>query len=238
MEYKCRATLSYDQEKEKDIADKLESLSSRHKLGDFLSNLVRITFENPNELAKLGLRIDNYGLSDDRRQFFDDVTKQVNEMNQKVDKIYDMAVKTYSLAQFGKKMGLEQKSINLLQTQFVIQKQISELCSILGVSNLGHTFESNKMYNVAKDVDETLEFIINYYDGIVKEIQDNIDIAPQQAKGSVDGSNIVKEDKSNSESHTDNDKGLIVVANNEEEEDKAIDFGTGADLELLNNFFG
>ena len=240
--FKLGATLCYDKEREQDIVDQLDSLKSRHKLGDFISNLIRIAFENPEEMRKLGLRIENYGLSDNRREFFKSVEDKVNEMSKKVDMVYDMAVKTYSLAMFNKKIGLEQKSTNLLQTQFVLQKQISELCATLGVSNLGHTFESNKIYNVAKNVDETLEFIINYYDGIVNEIKQNIVIAETPITTVESNTPVVNSEKDeiktekpiDSGSVEESDKPIPIVDTTED--DEVVDFGTGADLDLLSSF--
>ena len=45
---------------------------------------------------------------------------------------------------------------------------------ILGVENISQVYESNRVNDVERNVDETLEFIINYYDGVVNELQENI----------------------------------------------------------------
>lgn len=236
--YKLGSTMSYDPKKEKDMIEELDKLRASHKQGEYISNLIRIAFKYPNEMRKLGFRPENYGVDHDRQKFFRYLAKQVDEMSCKVDKIYDMAVKTYSLAMFNKKIGLEQKSTNLLQTQFVLQRQIAELCDTLGISNLGHTFESNKVYNVAKNVDETLEFIIDYYDGIVNEIKQNL--VTETTINTQDTStkivNSVKEEKDNVSGDTVESVSSGIDKSVDTEDDEVIDFGTGADLDILSNF--
>ena len=247
--FKLGATICYDKEREQDIINQLDKLKSQHKLGDLITNLIRIAFEHPKELRELGLRVENYGLSDNRREFFNGIEKKILEMSKKVNGIYDMAVKMYSLALFNKKIGLEQKSINLLQAQFILQKQINELCTILGVSNLGHTFESNKLYNVAKNVDEILEFIINYYDGIVDEIKQNMVIKNEVASTTVSNQMIVKDEIKNDAYVNTNSDTENVQSNNvnndtvtnipaDEPVDEIVDFGMGVDLSILDNFLG
>lgn len=171
---KLGATLSLSKERERDIVQNLEKLKSRHKLGEFISQSLRVVFENRELAEKCGLNFDRYGLTDNRKRFFDAVNTEVRQMNKKIDEIYNMAYKTYMLTQFNKKMGLEDKSKNLLQAQFILQKQTKEMCDILGIDNIGQIYESNKMYDLEKNVDETLEFIINYYDGIIQELKSNI----------------------------------------------------------------
>lgn len=171
---KLGATLSFDNEKERDILQHLDKLKSRHRLGEFISQCLRVVFENKELAESCGLRIERYGLTDNRKKFFDAVRTETDRMNKKIDEIYDMAYKTYTLAQFNKKIGLEEKSKNLLQAQFLLQKQMREMCKILGVSDIAQIYESNKMYNLEKNVDETLEFIINFYDGVVNELKENI----------------------------------------------------------------
>lgn len=172
---KLGATLVLDKEKEKDTIKQLEKLRSRHKLGEFISQCLRVVFENRELAEKCGLNMDRYGLTDNRKQFYEAVNKEVKQMNNKIDAIYDMAYRTYTLTQFNKKIGIEEKSKNILQAQFLLQKQMREMCNVLGIENITQVYESNKMYNLEKNVDETLEFIINYYDGIINELKENIE---------------------------------------------------------------
>lgn len=236
--YKLGSTMSYDPKKEKDIIDELEKLRASHKQGEYISNLIRVAFRHPNEMRKLGFRPEDYGVDHERQKFFRSLARQVDEMSQKVDKTYEMAIKTYSLAMFNKKIGLEQKSTNILQTQFVLQRQIAELCDTLGISNLGHTFESNKVYNAAKNVDETLEFIIDYYDGIVNEIKQNI-VTENEIVTQGKSTNIVNSVKDEDIFESDVAVGKVdkqVYSADNHEDDEVVDFGTDADLDLLSNF--
>lgn len=168
---KLGATISFNKENERDIIAQLESLKRRHKLGEFISNTIRVALEHPELLEEQGTSLEKFGLTDNRQQFFEAITKEVNQLKVKVDKIYKIATEIYTLTQFNKKIGLEERSKNLLCAQFILQKQTRELCSILGISQISNTYASEKLFDINKNVDETLEFIINYYDGIVREIK-------------------------------------------------------------------
>lgn len=176
MDYKLKlgATLSFSGEQERDIVVQLESLKKRHKLGEFISASLRVIFENPEFAKEHGLSLGSYGLSDNRQEFFNAVTKKVNEMNTKVDEIYKMALQTYTLATFNKRIGVDDKSKNILMAQFILQKQMAEMCRILGVDTMGNSYEANKLFDVSKNVEDMVEFIINYYDGIASEIKTSI----------------------------------------------------------------
>lgn len=177
---KLGATLSYNTEKEKDIIEVVDALRSQHKLGDFISNILRVAIEQPELIEKSGVSLSGYGVTPDREKFFNDVKKQLLEMMRKINEIYDMSIKMYSLTQFNKQIGLEQKSLNLVSAQFILQKQVNEICHSLGISSLGETYASNKMYDVARQTDEVLEYLITTYDGIVGEIRQNSSIIKEQ----------------------------------------------------------
>lgn len=170
---KLGATISFNKENERDIIAQLESLKKRHKLGEFISNAIRIVFEHPELLEEQDTSLEKFGLTENRQQFFDAISKEVNALKVKVDKIYKIATEIYTLTQFNKKIGLEERAKNILCAQFILQKQTRELCNILGVSQISSTYASEKLFDINKNVDETLEFIINYYDGIVSEIKSN-----------------------------------------------------------------
>lgn len=172
---KLSTTVSLNTEKEADILALTEELRKQHKLGNFISNLLRISMDNPEMLKKAGIDLVNdYGVNINREKFFRAVHRELATMSDKIDAIYDMAVKMYSLSQFNKIMGLESKSVNMLQAQFVLQRQMGELCDVLGVKTLGHTFDSNKVADVTKNAADIMEYIITYYDGIVQEIRQQL----------------------------------------------------------------
>lgn len=175
MEYKLKlgTTLSFNGEQERDIVAQLESLKKRHKLGDFISSSLRVIFENPEFAKEHGLNLNTFGLTDNRKDFFNAVMKKTDDMGDKINEIYKMALQTYTLAAFNKKIGLEEKSKNMLMAQFILQKQLSDLCKLLGVDRVGNLYETNKLFDVSKNVEDMLEFIITYYDGIISEIKDS-----------------------------------------------------------------
>lgn len=190
---KLGATISFNKENERDIIAQLESLKKRHKLGEFISNTIRIAFEHPELLEEQGTSLEKFGLTDNRQQFFDAITKEVNALKTKVDKIYKIATEIYTLTQFNKKIGLEERAKNILCAQFILQKQTRELCNILGVSQISSTYASEKLFDINKNVDETLEFIINYYDGIVGEIRSNVSGMDEQERKLLELKKSLKE---------------------------------------------
>lgn len=175
-EKKLGCTISFDKNKEKDIIDKIEYLLSRHKLGWFISNLIRIAFDSPYsleskaELNKLFKEINENDMLLDRKRFFEKLAKEIEEMRHKIDEIYDMSLKMMLLAQFGKQLGLEKKAENTMAAQFILQKQINDLCETLGISTLNNVYASDKVKNVKKYADEVMEYILTAYDNMITEM--------------------------------------------------------------------
>lgn len=171
---KLNSVLYLDEQKEADIIEQVESLKNRHKLGDFITACIRTCWENPEVFRKAGYSLSQFGLTDSRIKFFSNIERQLNELRAKVDKIYDLSLKTYTLAQFGKRLGLEEKSENCLRATFLIQRQVDELSSILGLSGINNVWESNKLEVTSTKVDELLEFIIESYESITLEIKQSL----------------------------------------------------------------
>ena len=171
---KVGVTLQFDAEREKDIIDKIENLVGRRKISEFISNMIRVVFDNPAILRMVETKTSEYGLTDEREIFFKGLESEAYKMKNKIDTIYDMAMKVYMLALFGKRLGIEKKADNLIQAQFVLQNQLDELCRILGISNTGFIYESNKLDTLKTKADEVMEYIIDVYDNIISEIKTNI----------------------------------------------------------------
>ena len=176
MDYKIKlgAVLKFDYQQEKDIINQIESLTSRHKLGEFISNLIRIAFDSPEIMEANGLRLEDFGISKERYEYFKEVESEMLKVRNRVDKIYDMALEMHTAAKFGRRIGLEDKSKNLIQSQFLLQRQIEELSNTFGVSNIGHTFESNKILDSENKSKEILEYILISYEDVISEIQSNM----------------------------------------------------------------
>jgi hypothetical protein len=168
---KLGATLFFDSEQEKDIVEEVDKLRSQHKLGGYINNTIRFAYKYKEQFDKEFGTVDS--ISGDRKKFFKDITKQVDELRYKIDSIYEMTNKLYMLAMFGKKLGLEDRAKNVMMAQFLLRKQTDDLCNVLGISKLDSNYTSEKIIEVNKNVEEILEFIINYYDGVVNEIKDS-----------------------------------------------------------------
>ena len=250
--------LSFDEQQEADIIKLLEKLNSSHKSGKFFANLIRIACDCPEVLDRredgyvpgtvLGV-LEQCEMHYTRDNFFKALSKEVNDMKVKVDKMYDMVLKTYMLAQMGKHIGLEGKADNQLMAQFITEKQLKDIQDLLGVTLHSSVFASNKKADVEKLGDEVLEYIIESYSGIINELQ-RISDAQQviinnpsavQANtvestnsGSINQTNTEESIKPTGNSSDSTDK--LSMNNFEEGTDEPVDFGN-ADLNLLSNFF-
>lgn len=239
------STITFDAEQERDLIDKIEYLSGRHKLGEVISNLLRIAFESPNKLSSREQlesamhELDDYGMSQSRAEFFEKASRDMDCMKAKVDKIYEMNLKLLTLASFGKQMCLEQKTDNMLMAQFVLEQQLKSLSDTLGIDNVNHVFESNKVQDTHDLADSILEYIIETYDGIVKEIKEVA--SSNTVKTSQVTSNMTTEKPDTANETLRTDKDTTKAESSEfslgEDTDETIDFGN-ADLDALNNFFG
>ena len=176
-ERRVSVKVSYDEQREAEIGAKIDDLSNRSKLGPLASHLLTLLFETPEvyaskdrvmELLKI---MDQMGTTPTRNSYFVQIAKEFEQMKLKIDLIYDLAYKTYILAQVGKRIGLEEKADNELRASFLLERQINSICDKIGVDNLNHTFISNKLQDTHSKADEVLEYIIESYDGIIGEIK-------------------------------------------------------------------
>lgn len=235
--------LSFDEQQEADIIKALEVLNSSHKTGRFVSNLIRLAFDDPeiyesDRKDAVAKAMQDCELSYNRKIFMDGLEAKLNEMKKKVDKMYDMVLKTYILAQMGKYLGLEQKADNELMAQFVLEKQFKELQDILGMSMTSSVLASNKKQDVEKIANDALEYIIDSYSGIVNELKGIVNKQAEisqvtqmndtQIENTVQNTNEIMENTENKE---------IARSIEESKEDEYIDFGS-ADYDALSNFFG
>lgn len=228
------STLTFDDEKEKDIIKSIEQLNSCHKTGQFISNLIRIAFDCPEIIRKSSnsiasgevlKQIEQMGMQKNRKDFFSDISKKANELKQKVDKIYDMSFKMYMVTLMGKQIGLNDRSKNTLKASFMIEQQLNELQKILG--NSVETFDSNKIKNTEEKAKECLEYIIEAYDGVVNELREGL-AQTIVVQANAEQSNTTQTESSKAEIDNKLEK------DSEEQEDELIDFGSDA----LSNFFG
>lgn len=92
-----------------------------------------------------------------------ELERRLNEIKFKLDRLSIIVENMYMLSIFGKRTGLEEKSLNCARAKFMIDKQYKELVVILG-KELETTDELEKLKNRCDDI---VEYIINAYDGIL-----------------------------------------------------------------------
>lgn len=258
MAYEVRlgSTISFDESKEKDVIELVTALTKRHKLGDFIGNLLKDFCDNPELYATAVEKASALGISPCRKKFFFTVSKEVDEMKSKVDAIYETSLKLLVAAEFRKQMGLSDQTDNILAAQFVLQHQLNQLSDSLGISPNSHPFNSNKIIEAHERADDILKYIIDSYGSIVDELRSNMmreiaigNLSVVQTGVNVnqvqttDSIKIGAEVGINSSSNTIAATETIAMANTAEAdntqvvEDDIIDFGV-ADLGALSNFFG
>ena len=172
MEYKVKlgATLTFDFEIEKDIVAQVEKLKSQHKLGEFISNALRVVFEHPELLEKEAKSLEDFKLTDNRKLFHEYVEDKIEKTAVKINETYKLAYELHSLAKFNKKFDMYETSKNILASQFILAKQVEDLKKILGVTTLEQTVNLHK---VNTNIDDVLEYIIMCHGEIVEEIRGN-----------------------------------------------------------------
>lgn len=269
---KLVANLTFDENKELDIVNMINYLNSHHKTGQFLSGLIRLAMDCPDIIMKntngeidMGQsmkKITVDGISTIRKDFMNNLNSKVDKLWGHVTDIRKMALQVYTLAQMNKFVGIEAKSENTLRASFVLEKQLSDLQRSLGTLLNDKQFIDERLKKSKEFSDETLEYIINTYDGIVSEIKNqfstvstmvsqvtesrpvetNVVEAVKPVETPVetkvaDGAEPVRPVESVSESKPSN----IINAggSTSDTEEEIIDFGSDpADLDLLSNFFG
>lgn len=268
---KLVANLTFDENKELDIVNMINYLNSHHKTGQFLSGLIRLAMDCPDIIMKntngeidMGPSMNKItvdGISTIRRDFMNNLNSKVDKLWEQVTDIRKMALQIYTLAQMNKFVGIEAKSENTLRASFVLEKQLSDLQRSLGTLLNDKQFIDERLKKSKEFSDETLEYIINTYDGIVLEIKNQfstvntmvsqvVETRPaepvetkqaetKQAETKVADTQVaeVAEPAPVEESKPSN----IINASDStsDTEEEIIDFGSDpADLDLLSNFFG
>lgn len=170
MDYKVKlgATLSFNLGLERDMVEQIESLKAKHKLGEFISNSLRIVFENPELLEKYGYSLSSYGLTDNRKKLNDAINTELSRLSNKVEKTYQMAYEMHSLAKFNKQFNIYDGSRNILASQFILNKQIDDLKNLLGVNCIDQPLNLHK---VESNIDDVLEYILLCHSDIIDELK-------------------------------------------------------------------
>lgn len=169
--------ISFDSEREADIIEFVQDLTSQHKLGRFIGYLLRLACETPETLQyreKLNpilKEMNDLGITPRRDAMFKQFSKEILDLKNKINDIYVISEKLYTLALARKALGLEDRAKELLAAQFVVRRQTALLESKLGTSSLLYTYESDSMRDVQKKADEMLEVILETYGDLLNDIK-------------------------------------------------------------------
>ena len=224
---KVNTQISLEQEKDKDIITLLEDLKEGHRIGQFLGDLVKAVVDNPYGIKAEDF-VKKYNADNIRNTYFKFLDSEMKQIRSKVDEMYKMVTDMYILTKFGKHIGLEGKTENVMSAQFIVEKQLKEIERILGV-NLRAAYESDKIQDITELAESALEYIINTYSGIVGEIKNNqeaVTVAErivERPVEKIDKQSDIELNKEDTET--------------EQVDSEYVDFGE-ADLSALSNFFG
>ena len=165
---------------EKDLYDTLDKMSNKGNLGHLVTHLIRIVYESPEAFDNTGevkraiVKMQELGMTPTRYKYFDKLAKDVGDIRKKVDSIYDIAYKTYMLGLMNKYMGIEARADSSLKAAFILERQIDQMCESLGITDMNHTYESNKLEDVHERASKVFEYILESYDGIIQELKAGI----------------------------------------------------------------
>ena len=231
------SNLPFDDEQEQDIVKFIEELKKSHRIGQFLATIIRIVYDNPEILDKSNgqildgptvKKVNDLGMSANRYQFMKSITKEVDDMKIKVDKVYELVSKTYELGLMGNHLAIDKKAKNDVLASFILQKQVKDLQDALGIQLTSSVFASNKTKDLDEFAQEALEYIINSYSNIIgeiKQIKDTQQIVVQQPQSTA--TNVVKQESSSDNADEIIDYGTI----------DSKKFGESADIKALQGFF-
>lgn len=199
---KLCAALKFDSKHEADAIRLTDSLRESHKIGEFLSELVRLALDNP-EIIKYdkntgtfssGSKIGEHELIKYRTEFNKSITAQITEMRDKIDRAYNMSLNSYMAGMAGNTLGLYEKAENQLKLGFILERQLTEINDIIG-GNVNCHYASNKIDDVRERAEEVVEYII----------QNNRDMLTvnESSASSESAYNEKDEDKSSNNGNTD-----------------------------------
>lgn len=170
---KLGSTLKFDSLREKDIIELIEKLKGKHKLGEFINDLIRYAYENPDKFTSTP--IDTGGISE-RRRFFSEINAQVVEMKDKIDAIHKSVVALCATKDIWNSVGLEQKIEANLLASLVVKLELERLEKSIGLESCLKSYKlDNETYidkvntlayeaseKVKEDMPEIIQALIHY----------------------------------------------------------------------------
>ena len=181
---RLNSVISLEEEQEKDIIELVERLNASHKMGEFITVLLRVASDCPEILEKRKGRyesgevtraIHKQGMSSARAELVKEYVNMIVEMRNKVDYIYDETLKLGATIEAGNRLGVSGKLENLVLANFVLRKQIEDLQTKLGFGGYGQ-FKADVVGDYLKKVDDIMEYIITTYASEFSELKSIVQV--------------------------------------------------------------
>lgn len=169
--------ISFDTERESDIIEFVQDLTAQHKLGRFIGYLLRLACETPEVLQyrekvqPILKEMEVLGITPRRDALFKQYDSEMLKIKQRIDEVYEMAEKLYTIALAGKALGLEERAEGLLAAHFVAKHQAAVLEEKFGRDSILYTYKLNSMQDAKKKAEDTLNTIIEIYGDVFSELQ-------------------------------------------------------------------
>lgn len=171
----------YDTETEQDLANVIKSLSSSHRLGEFISYMFRMAIEDPTILenkdgvAKYGTvteKLKALGHTDKRRKQLEELADKIFDVKLEADKIYKMCYEMHLLAQINKLTGIEEKADRTMIKEFMLERELKDICSEIGTSAI---FYKDMLDREHKKEEDSLTYILKAYGSIIDDLKEQVE---------------------------------------------------------------
>ena len=171
----------YDTETEQDLANVIKSLSSSHRLGEFISYMFRMAIEDPTILenkdgvVKYGTvteKLKSLGHTDKRRKQLEELADKIFDVKLEADKIYKMCYEMHLLAQINKLTGIEEKADRTMIKEFMLERELKDICSEIGTSA---TFYKDMLDREHKKEEDSLTYILKAYGSIIDDLKEQVE---------------------------------------------------------------
>lgn len=182
----------YDTETEQDLANVIKSLSSSHRLGEFISYMFRMAIEDPTILenkdgvVKYGTvteKLKALGHTDKRRKQLEELADKIFDVKLEADKIYKMCYEMHLLAQINKMTGIEEKADRTMIKEFMLERELKDICSEIGTSA---TFYKDMLDREHKKEEDSLTYILKAYGSIIDDLKEQVEKFSKASNESTD----------------------------------------------------
>lgn len=163
-----KVTLNFNDKSEADLLKLVAELAASRKLGTVTTNLIRLAYDNPELLGDDILKRCGI-ITKARKELIADFEQKYEVLEKKLDKMETMVEKMYTMAEIGKRIGLSDRSKNVMQALFMAEAELKQLDTI------GFTVDRHKeLVSLEEKCTDTMVFILNSYDNILNELASNM----------------------------------------------------------------